>query len=98
MKHFFQKHFQALKRSENHWLRKSIGVLLVIGGVLGFLPILGYWMFPLGLALLAIDFPAARRLHRRLTVGWERLRRRITSTGSRPKSRDRSRRHERLEP
>ena len=76
MQKFFRKHFHTLKTTENHWLRKTIGVLLVIGGALGFLPVLGYWMLPLGLALLAIDFPIARRLNRRLIVWWERQRRR----------------------
>jgi hypothetical protein len=50
------------------WLRVPIGILLVIGGILGFLPILGFWMIPLGLAVLAVDFPPARRLGRRLVV------------------------------
>lgn len=77
MKSFFQRYFHALKTTERHWLRKSIGVLLVAGGLLGFLPVLGYWMLPLGLALLAIDFPLARRLNRRLLVWWERKRRRF---------------------
>jgi hypothetical protein len=45
-----------------------IGILLVIFGILGFLPILGFWMVPLGLAVLAIDYPPARRLGRRLMV------------------------------
>lgn len=83
MKDFFQKQFHALKKTENHWLRKTIGVLLVIGGMLGFLPVLGYWMLPLGLALLAIDFPVARRINRRLTVWWERQRRRWRGLPSR---------------
>ena len=50
------------------FLRIGFGVLLLIGGALGFLPVLGYWMIPLGLAVLAIDFPLARRLQRRLNV------------------------------
>jgi hypothetical protein len=50
------------------WLRAPVGIALVIGGILGFLPILGFWMVPLGLAVLAIDFPPARRLARRLVV------------------------------
>jgi len=50
------------------WLRVPIGILLVICGILGFLPILGFWMIPLGLAVLAVDFPPARRLGRRLIV------------------------------
>ena len=78
MKHFLLKHFHALKTSDRHWLRKSVGATLVIGGVFGFLPVLGYWMLPLGLALLAIDFPLARRLNRRLIVWWERQRRRLS--------------------
>jgi hypothetical protein len=53
---------------DNPWIRIPIGVLLVIFGILGFLPILGFWMVPVGLAILAIDFPPARKLARWLTV------------------------------
>ena len=49
-------------------LRMLLGVGLVIGGLLGFLPILGFWMIPLGLTILAIDFPFARRLKRLFTL------------------------------
>jgi hypothetical protein len=45
-----------------------LGCLLIIGGSLGFLPILGFWMVPLGLLVLAVDFPIARRIKRRLEV------------------------------
>ena len=38
-------------------LRIPLGILLLLGGVFSFLPILGVWMLPLGLMLLAIDFP-----------------------------------------
>lgn len=48
--------------------RIALGGFMVGGGVLGFLPILGYWMVPVGLAILAIDFPPVRRLKRRMTV------------------------------
>jgi hypothetical protein len=72
MQNFIFRYFHALKTTRNHWLRKTIGVLLVIGGMLGFLPVLGYWMLPLGLTLLAVDWPWARRLSRRLIVGWGR--------------------------
>ncbi len=41
-------------------IRSLLGVLLMIGGVLGFLPVLGFWMFPLGLAFVALDVPPAR--------------------------------------
>ena len=36
-------------------LRLILGVLLIIGGIFGFLPILGFWMIPLGAAVAAID-------------------------------------------
>jgi len=36
-------------------LRWSIGVLFAIGGVFSFLPVLGIWMLPLGLAIIAMD-------------------------------------------
>lgn len=66
------------------WLRVPIGVLLVICGILGFLPILGFWMIPLGLAVLAIDFPPARRWARRAVVAIGRVVQRVQ--GKRRKS------------
>jgi hypothetical protein len=41
--------------------RVTLAILLVLGGVVGFLPILGFWMIPLGLALIAQDLPFLRR-------------------------------------
>ncbi|MCC5971735.1 MAG: hypothetical protein JJU15_17480 [Pararhodobacter sp.] len=41
-------------------MRLPLAVLLIVGGLLGFLPILGFWMFPLGLLVLAIDLPVLR--------------------------------------
>jgi hypothetical protein len=35
--------------------RLPVGLLLIAGGVLGFLPILGFWMIPLGVAVAATD-------------------------------------------
>ena len=55
-------------------VRIAIGVLLVIFGVLGFLPVLGFWMIPLGLYTLSMDFAAVRRLRRRLELWWGRRR------------------------
>ena len=49
-------------------VRILLGAVLVLGGVLGFLPFLGFWMVPLGLVILAIDVPIARRIKRRLEV------------------------------
>jgi hypothetical protein len=53
-------------------MRVTVGCLLVLGGCLGFLPVLGFWMIPLGLLVLSSDFAAIRRLRRRLSVWWGR--------------------------
>jgi len=45
------------QRPSSRLLRIPLGVLLVLGGVFSFLPVLGLWMLPLGLMLLAVDFP-----------------------------------------
>ncbi len=51
-------------------VRGVAGVSLMIGGVFGFLPVLGFWMFPAGLALLSLDVPPLRRrLDRWLGIG-----------------------------
>src|SRR5215510_4602784 len=42
-------------------VRSILGILCMIGGVAGFLPILGFWMIPVGLALIALDIPPLRR-------------------------------------
>jgi len=48
--------------------RMMLGGVMVLGGLVGFLPVVGYWMVPVGLAILAIDFPPVRRFQRRMTV------------------------------
>jgi hypothetical protein len=42
------------------WLRMPLAIMLMAGGFVGFLPVLGFWMLPLGLALLALDLPFMR--------------------------------------
>lgn len=59
-----------LKLPESRWLRTLIGVFLVFGGLLGFLPVLGFWMVPLGLLVLSHDSHFVRRQRRRLAVWW----------------------------
>ena len=45
---------------------KDSGLLLMAGGVFGFLPVLGFWMIPLGIAVAALDVvPAWRRIRGR---------------------------------
>jgi hypothetical protein len=56
-------------------LRIAIGIVLTIGGILGFLPILGFWMVPIGLLVLSYEFALVRRHRRRFVVWWERRRR-----------------------
>ena len=55
-------------------LRVLLGIVLVFGGIFSFLPILGLWMLPLGIVVLSIDLPIARRLRRRTDVWWGRSR------------------------
>lgn len=57
---------------ESRPLRIAAGVLLIVLGLFGFLPILGFWMIPLGVVVLSADVPAARRLRRRVIVAWQR--------------------------
>ena len=51
-------------------VRLAIGLLLILFGVLGFLPVVGYWMIPLGLLVLSVDLAIVRRWRRRLEVWW----------------------------
>ena len=59
--------------------RIIIGIFLVLGGLLGALPILGFWMVPLGLLVLSLDFRWARRGYLSIIL-WFR-RRRTHNTG-----------------
>ncbi|UTW60487.1 hypothetical protein KFE96_12550 [Kordiimonas sp. SCSIO 12603] len=48
--------------------RIIVGVLCILGGFLGFLPVLGFWMIPVGLIILSVDFPFVRRFRRKQEV------------------------------
>lgn len=97
----FQRQFDALERMlpgakgvfgrlrSNRWLplRLPLALLLIVGGVVSFLPVLGIWMLPLGLLLLAVDLPflrgpisalviRARLAVRRLARRWRKWRKR----------------------
>lgn len=56
------------------WQRVTLGVVLCVGGCLGFLPILGFWMLPLGILILSIEFHPIRRFRRRTEVWYGRWR------------------------
>ena len=52
--------------------RVIIGAVLVAGGIVGFLPVVGFWMIPLGLIVLSVDLPTVRRWRRQIEVAWGR--------------------------
>jgi hypothetical protein len=70
----FQRQFDALERMvpsargplerirSNRWrvVRLPLALILIVGGLVSFLPVLGIWMLPLGLLLLAVDLPCLR--------------------------------------
>ena len=64
-----------LRLPRSRAIRVILGLALVIGGVLGFLPVLGFWMIPLGLLVLSVDLPIVRRWRRRLELWWGRRKR-----------------------
>ncbi|MDP4006212.1 hypothetical protein [Methylobacterium sp. NEAU K] len=61
-------HLPARVRAAVDWLRKpsrrparlAAAIALIGAGFLSFLPVLGLWMLPLGLALLSEDIPALK--------------------------------------
>lgn len=58
---FIRRPIRWLREPSARWLRIPIGLLLILGGVFSILPLLGVWMLPLGLLLLAQDIPFLRR-------------------------------------
>ena len=46
-----------LRKPSSRWVRIPLAVLLILGGIFSFLPVLGLWMLPLGLLLFAQDVP-----------------------------------------
>ena len=68
-----------LRTPSSRWVRVPLALLLIVGGVVGFLPVLGFWMIPLGLLLLAQDVRSLTWLERkwinwrgRLSQWWSR--------------------------
>lgn len=52
-------------------VRSLLGLLLIGGGILGFLPILGFWMIPLGILVIALDIAPLVRIIRNRLAGPE---------------------------
>lgn len=49
-----------LRQPGSRWVRLPVALLLIGAGFVGFLPVLGFWMVPLGLVLIAQDVPFLR--------------------------------------
>lgn len=53
----------AIRKHVPPGLRWVVGLVLVVLGSFGILPVLGFWMIPLGIAVMAMDIaPLWRRL------------------------------------
>jgi hypothetical protein len=63
-----------LRLPQSRGVRIALGGALIFGGILGFLPVLGFWMVPLGFVVLSHDLAFVRRLRRRLSIWWARRR------------------------
>ena len=66
---FANRHFHL---PQSKPIRIGLGILLVAFGLVGFLPVVGFWMIPLGLLVLSIDIPRVRRWRRRFAVWFHR--------------------------
>jgi hypothetical protein len=60
---------RRLREPSAAWVRIPVAIVLICGGLFGFLPVLGLWMLPLGFLLLAQDLPFLRR-PTRWALGW----------------------------
>jgi hypothetical protein len=71
-----RRFYAWLVRPEARWVRWPLGLSLIAGGLFGFLPVLGFWMLPLGALLIGEDIPPFRRatlwLLGRLYGWWDR--------------------------
>lgn len=55
------RRIRQLRQPDARWVRVPSALVLIGGGCLGFLPVLGFWMLPLGFLLLAQDVPMVKR-------------------------------------
>ena len=58
-----------LRQPSSRYARIPLALLLIVGGVFSFLPVLGLWMLPFGLVLFAQDVPVLQKPTAR-TLGW----------------------------
>src|SRR6476469_10602771 len=50
-----------LRKPSSRYVRIPLAILLIVGGIFSFLPVLGLWMLPLGLVLFAQDVPVLQK-------------------------------------
>jgi hypothetical protein len=72
-RHAIRWYLQLIRRKAV-WIRIPVGILLILGGIFGFLPVLGFWMIPIGIALIGRDIPFVRRA---VLYGIQELRKRL---------------------
>jgi len=60
----FRRLLAKVNRRVPPGLRLLLGTVLMAGGVLGFLPVLGFWMLPLGAGIAWLDLRAIRKARR----------------------------------
>jgi hypothetical protein len=58
-----------LRKPSSRLARIPLALLLIVGGIFSFLPVLGLWMLPLGLLLVALDVPVLQKPMSRM-LGW----------------------------
>lgn len=61
-----------LRQPSSRLVRIPLAILLILGGIFSFLPVLGIWMLPLGLLLFAQDVPMLQPPLARLLAWVER--------------------------
>jgi hypothetical protein len=58
-----------VRKPSSRLVRVPLSILLIVGGIFSFLPVLGLWMLPLGLILIAQDLPFLQGPMARM-LGW----------------------------
>jgi hypothetical protein len=70
---FLRRLIHVLREPRLRWARTIAGILLIIGSMFWFLPIVGLEMLPIGLMLIALDVPFLRRPVARMIAWGEQL-------------------------
>lgn len=65
----FARFIGWVRKPSSRLVRIPLALLLIIGGIFSFLPVLGLWMLPLGLILIAQDLPFLQGPMARM-LGW----------------------------